>query len=145
MNKVIILLTLFALTSCSSQLDKVKSELIGCWELTEIDGVEEPGFINYVKYSESKSYIYWGVETEQGLLVDSSEIRYSLKLDKSENVLLVACTEADSTVSKVSITENSKMKFTVLKSKKIWSYKRITEEKLKKFISSRIDRSQGYN
>lgn len=126
------------LCACATDtLENTKSELIGCWELTSVDG--NSGVIHYINYNDSKAVAYWGGKGEQGLLMKSMHLGYQLKLDKEDRVILENYYKGDTTVCEVSIKNNSRLECTILKSKSKWVYKRISEKQLNKIIDSAID------
>ncbi|NOQ72706.1 MAG: hypothetical protein GQ574_11920 [Crocinitomix sp.] len=146
MKNFILLFCIATCLSCSTKLDQSKADIIGCWELAAIDGANDHDIINYINYSDQSAINYWGANTEYGFLMSSSEIRYELKLDADENILLNVYSEMDTTISKIAIIENSTLDCTVLNSDKTWSFKKIEQSKLDSIISSAIDPSQfnGY-
>ena len=139
-----IVLVLCLLVACNNKLSTTKSELIGCWKLTMIDGKKDSKLIHYVKYDESEGNAYWGSESDNKLFISSSEFDYELKLDENKNVLLTILTESDTTLSEISIANNSVLTCKVLKSNRIWKYERISQRQLDQILSSAIDPKQLY-
>ena len=139
MKKVLFLVILGTLFSCRSQLEETKASLIGCWELTDVDGDPIPNTIHLVKYGESESYVYWGSKTDYGVVINRNKIRYTVEMDKDDHAILTVFQEKDSAISQIAFKDDSSLECTVVKNGKIWSYKRITEEELERVVASAVE------
>lgn len=139
MKNFLYLFVIAILCSCSeNKLENTKAALLGCWQLISVDGDKVAVPINYINYEDSVATVYWGAHSEQGLLLSSNKVRYDLKLDKDDHVLITNYGEAKTVVCDAVLKENSLLECTVLDSKKKWVYKRISEKELIAVLASAL-------
>ena len=137
-RQILLILIVVVAVSCKNKIKIAQENLLGCWKLIEMDG-GEPTMIHYVKYEEGKGQAYWGFNRLSHLFLDSVPIVYKLSLDSAENILQTVYTSTDTAVSKLTFMEEGKYDAQVLKSKRIWSYSKITDEELENLIVGSLD------